>query len=157
MSDPLGPHGLQHVSPLCPPLSPSLLRFISIESVMPSNHLILCHPLLLFPSVFPSIRVFSDEFRIRWSKYWSFSFSSSPSNECPGFISFRIVWFDLLYADKTATSSCRLTASQVSRVSEKSTSVLQHSHISIRQGLIGPVWVTCPPLNQSLRPGGWIL
>ena len=74
-------------------ISLSLLKLMSIESVMPSDHLILCHPLLLLSSIFPSIRVFSIEsaLRIRWSKYWSFSFSSSPSNECPGFISFRIV------------------------------------------------------------------
>ena len=70
---------------------------MSIESVMPSNHLILCRPLLLLPSIFPSIRVFSNEsaLRIRWPKYWSFSFSISPSNEHPGLISFRIDWFVL--------------------------------------------------------------
>ena len=70
---------------------------MSIESVMPSNHLILCRPLLLPPSIFPSIKVFSNEsvLRIRWSKYWSFSFSISPSNEYSGLISFRIDWFDL--------------------------------------------------------------
>ena len=77
--------------------SQSLLKFMSIESVMPSNHLILCHPLLL-PSIFPSIRVFSNEsaLRIRWPKFWSFSFSISPSNEYSGLISFRIDWLDLL-------------------------------------------------------------
>ena len=71
---------------------------MSIESVMPSNHLILCHPLLLLPSIFPSITVFSNEsaLRIRWPKYWSFSFSISPSNEHPGLISFRMNWWDLL-------------------------------------------------------------
>ena len=71
---------------------------MSIESVMPSSHLILCHPLLLLPQVSPSIRVFSNEsaFRIRWPKYWSFSFSISPSNEHPGLISFRMDWLDLL-------------------------------------------------------------
>ena len=76
----------------------SLLKFMSIESMMPSNHLILCHPLLLLPSVFPSIRVFSNEsvLPIRWPKYWSFSFSISLSNEYSGLISFRIDWFDLL-------------------------------------------------------------
>ena len=75
----------------------SLLILMSIKSVMPSNHLILCHPLLL-PSVFPSIRVFSNEsiLRVRWPKYWSFSFSISSSNEYSGLISFRIDWFDLL-------------------------------------------------------------
>ena len=75
----------------------SLLKLMSIESVMPSNHLILCCPLLLLPSVFPSIRVFSNEsvLRIRWPKYWSFSFSISPSNEYSRLISFRIDWLDL--------------------------------------------------------------
>ena len=72
--------------------------YMSIQSVMPSNHLILCHPLLLPPSVFPSIRVYSSELalHIRWPKYWSFSFSISPSNEHSGLVSFRIDWFDLL-------------------------------------------------------------
>ena len=81
-----------------PTISWSLLKFMSIELVMPSNHLILCHPLLLLPS--PSIRVFSSELarRIRWPKHWSFSFSISPSNECSGLIAFRIDWFDLLAA-----------------------------------------------------------
>ena len=84
-----------------PPLSStifqSLLRFMSIESVMLSNHLILCHPFLLLPSIFPNIRVFSIELtlHIRWPKYWSFSFSMSPSNEYSGMISTRIDWFDL--------------------------------------------------------------
>ena len=75
----------------------SLLKLMSIESVMPSNHLILCGPLLLLPSVFPSIRVFSDELalRIRWTKYWSFSVSISPSNEYLGLITFMINWLDL--------------------------------------------------------------
>ena len=76
----------------------SLLRLMFIKSVMPSNHLILRHPLLLLPSIFPSIRVFSSEsvLRIRWPKYWSFSFSISPSNEYSGLISFRMDWLDLL-------------------------------------------------------------
>ena len=86
-------------------ISQSLLKFMSIESVMPSNHLILCHPLLLLPSIFPSIRVFSNESAlcIKWPKYWSFSFS--PSNEYSGLISFRTDWFDL--ADPQA-EICRL-------------------------------------------------
>ena len=75
-----------------------LLKLMSTESVMPSNHLILCRPLLLLPSIFPRIRVFSNEsvLRIRWPKYWSFSFNISPSNEYSGLISFRIDWFDFL-------------------------------------------------------------
>ena len=78
--------------------SQSLLKLMSIESVMPSNHLILCRPLLLLPSIFPSIRVFSNEsvLCIRWPKYWSFSFGISPSNEYSGLISFRMDWFDFL-------------------------------------------------------------
>ena len=81
----------------------SLLRLMSIESVMPSNHLILCHPLLLPPSIFPNIRVFSNEsvLHIRWPKYWSFSFSIISSNEDSGLISFRIDWFDLLAVQGT--------------------------------------------------------
>ena len=85
--------------------SQSLLKLLSIESVMPSNHLILCHPLLP-PSVFPSIRVFSNEsVHIRWPKYWSFSFSISPSNEYSALISFRIDWFELLAVQETEQSS----------------------------------------------------
>ena len=80
---------------------------MSIELVMLSNRLIFCHPLLLLPSVFPSIRVFSNEAapRIRWPKYWSFSFSVSPSSECSGLISFRIGWFDLYAVQETQESS----------------------------------------------------
>ena len=83
--------------------SQSLLKLMSIELVMPSNHLILCHPLLLLPSFFPSIRVFSNEsvFCITWPKYWSFSFSISPSDEYSGLISFRMDWLDLLAAQET--------------------------------------------------------
>ena len=84
----------------------SLLKLTSIELVMQSNHLILCHPLLLQPSVFPSIRVFSNEsfLHIRWPKYWSFSFSISPSNEYSGLISLRIDWFDCLAVQGTFKS-----------------------------------------------------
>ena len=92
-------HGLQHARPPCPITNTqSLLKLMSIESVMPSNHLIFCRPLLLLPSVFPRFRVFSHEsvLRIRWPKYWSFSFNISPSNEYSGLISFRMDWLDLL-------------------------------------------------------------
>ena len=86
--------------------SRSLLKLMSIESVIPSNHLILCHPLLLQPSTFPSIRVFSNELVlcIRWPKYWSFSFSISPSNEYSGLISFRMDWLDLIVVQGTLKS-----------------------------------------------------
>ena len=86
--------------------SRSLPKLMSIESVMPSNHLILCHPLLLPPSIFPSIRDFSSEsvLHIRWPKNWSFSFNISPSNEHPGLISFRMDWLDLLAVQETPRS-----------------------------------------------------
>ena len=88
----------------------SLLKLMSIESVMLSNHLILCHPLLLLPSVFASIKVFSNEsaLRIRWPEYWSFSFSTVPLNEYSGLVSFRIDWFDLLAVQGTLTSLLQL-------------------------------------------------
>ena len=97
-------------------ISQSLLKLMSIESVMPSNHLILCHPLLLLPSVFPSIRVFSNvsALRIRWPKYWRFSFSISPSNEYSGLISFRIDWFDLLAVQDTLKSLLQHHSSKAS-------------------------------------------
>ena len=85
----------------------SLLKLMSIKSGMPSNHLILCHPLLLLPSIFPSIRLFSNELilRIRWPNYWSFSFRNSPSSEYSGLISFKFDWFDLLAVQRTQESS----------------------------------------------------
>ena len=94
----------------------SLLKLMSIESVMPSNHLILCHPLLLLPSVFPSIRVFSSgsALPIRWPKYWRFSFSISPSNEHSGLISFRMDWLDLLAVQGTLKSLLQHDSSKAS-------------------------------------------
>ena len=94
----MAPWSIAHQASLFFTISQSLLKFISIESVMLSNHLILCHPLFLLPSIFPSIRVFSSELalHIRWPKYCSFSFSVSPSSEYSGLISFRMGWLDLL-------------------------------------------------------------
>ena len=106
-SNSLRSHELQHTRLPCPsPNFQSLLKLMSIESVTPSNHLILCRPLLLLPSIFPSIRGFSNEsvLHIRWPKYWSFSFSISPYNEYSGLISFRIDWFDLLAVQGTLKS-----------------------------------------------------
>ena len=99
----------------------SLLRLMSIKLVMPSNHLIFFHPLLLLPSIFPSIRVFSNELVlcIRWPKCWSFSFTISPSNEYSGLISFRIDWFDLLAVQGTLKSLLQHHSSKAS--------ILQHS------------------------------
>ena len=97
-------------------ISQSLLKLMSIESVMSSNHLILCHALLLLPSIFPSIRVFSSEsiLRIRWPKYWSFSFSISPSNEYSGLIAFRMDCFDLLTVQGTLKSLLQHHSSKAS-------------------------------------------
>ena len=94
----------------------SFLRLMSLESVMPSNHLIFCYPLLFLPSIFPSIRVFSNEsvLPIRWPEFWSFSFSISPSNECSGLISFRIDWFDLLSVQGTLKSLLQHHSSKAS-------------------------------------------
>ena len=98
MSDSVTPWTASRQVSLSFTISWSLYKLMSAESVMPSNHLVLCHSLLLLPSIFPNIRVFSNEsaLHIRWSKYWSFSFSISPSNEYSGLISFRNDWFDLL-------------------------------------------------------------
>ena len=103
VSNSLQPHEPQHARPPCPSPTPGVH---SIESVMPSNHLIPCCSLLLLPAIFPSIRVFLNEsaFRIRWPKYWSFSFNISPTNEHPGLISFRMYWLDLLAVQGTLKS-----------------------------------------------------
>ena len=97
---------------------------------MPSNHLILCRPLLLLPSIFPSIRVFSNEsvLHIRWSKYWSFSFSISPSNEHPGLISFRMVWLDLLAVQRTLKSLLQHHSSKASILWHYTFFIVQPSH-----------------------------
>ena len=103
-------------APLSFTISQSLLKFMSTESVMPFNYLILCHPLLLLPSILPSISVFSYELahRIRWSKYWSFTFSISPSNEYSGLLSFRNNWFDLLDVQATIKSLLQCHSSETS-------------------------------------------
>ena len=101
-----------------------------IESVMSPNHFILCHPLLLLSSIFPSIRVFSNEsaLRIRWPKYWSFSFSVSPSNEHPGLISFRIDWLDLLAIQGTLKSLLQHHSSKASILWRSAFFIVQLSH-----------------------------
>ena len=103
---------------------------MSIESVMPSNHLILCHPLLLLSSIFPSIRDFSNEsaLHIRWPKYWSFSFNISPSNEHPGLISFRMDWLDLLAVQGTLKSLLQYYSSKASNLQCSAFFIVQLSH-----------------------------
>ena len=110
--------------------SRSLLKLISIMSVVPSNHLLLCCPLFLPPSVFPSIRVFSSELilHIRWPTYWSFSFSISPSNEHPGLISFRTDWLDLLAVQGTLKSLLQHHSSKASILQHSAFFILQLSH-----------------------------
>ena len=109
---------------------------MSIESVMPSNHLILCHPLLLLPSIFPSIRVFSNEsaLHIRWPKYWSFSFNISPSNEYSGLISFRMDWLDLLAVQRTFKSLLQHHSSKASILQCSAFFTVQLSHPSMTTG-----------------------
>ena len=133
VSDSLRPHELQHEATLSITNSQSLLKLMPIELVMPSSHLILCRPLLLLPSVFPTIRVFSNESapHIKWPKYWSFSFSISPSNEHPGLISFRMDWLDLLVVQGTLKS------------------LLQHHHSSKASVLWHSAFFIVPTLTST--------
>ena len=119
-------------TPGFPVLHRLLLKVMSIESLMPSNHLIVCHPLLLLPSIFPRIRVFSNEsdLRVKWPKFWSFSFNISPSNEYSGLISFRIDWFGLLAVEGTLKS-------------------LLHRHILKASILQFSVFFYCPTHNHT--------
>ena len=128
MSDSLQPTARQ--ASLSITNSRSLPKFMSIESVMPSNHLILCHHFFLLPSIFPSIRVFSNEsaLRIRWPKYWSFSFNISPSNQHPGLISFRMDWLDLLAVQGTLKSLLQLQSSKASILLRSAFFIVQLSH-----------------------------
>ena len=125
---------------------PEFTKPMSIESVMPSNHLFLCHSLLLLPSIFLSIRVFSNEsaLRIRWPKYWSFSFSISPSNEHPGLISFRMVWLDLLAVQGTLKSLPQHHSPKASILRRSAFFTVQLSHPYMTTGktidLTKPCW-----------------
>ena len=129
--DSLQPHGLAHTRPPCPSLTPVhlLSKLMCIESVMPSNHLILYCPLLLLPSVFPSIRIFSNESAlcIRWPKFWSFSFNISPSNEYSGLISFRMDRLDLLAVQGTLKSLLQHRSSRESIVRCSASFIVQLS------------------------------
>ena len=130
MSDSATPWTIARQASLSFTISQSLLKFMSIESVIPSNHLILCHPLLLLPSIFSSIRVFSNEpaLSIRWPKYWSFSFSISASNEYSGLISFRIDRFDLLAVQETLKSLRQHHSSKASILWHSAFLMVQLSH-----------------------------
>ena len=128
-SDSLQPHQLQHARPPCPSTTPGVHSNPSIESVMPSSHLILCRPLLLLPPIPPSIRVFSNESTLhrRWPKYWSFSFSIIPSNEHPGLI-FRMDWLDLLAVQGTLKSLLQHHSSKASILWRSAFFTVQLSH-----------------------------
>ena len=138
MSDSLRPHELQHArqASLSLTISQSLLKLMSIESVMPSNNLILCCPLLLLPWIFPSIRVFSKEsvLRIRCPKYWSFTFNISPSNEHSGLISCRMDWLDLLAVQGTLKSLLQHHSSKASILQFSAFFIVQLSHPYVTTG-----------------------
>ena len=135
-SDSVTPWTAAHQASLFIINSRSLLKLMFTESVMPSNHLILCHPLLLPPSIFPSIRVFSTEsvLRIRWPKFWSFSFSISPSNEYSRLISFRMDWLDLLAIQGTLKSLSNTRVQKHQFFSAQLSLVVQLSHSFMTTG-----------------------
>ena len=137
MSDSLQPHELQHARPPCPSTNSwSSLKLMSIESVMPSSHLILCCPLLLLPPIPPSIRVFSNESTLlmRWPKYWSFSFSFNPSKEHPGLISFRMAWVDLLAVHGSLKNLLQHHSSKASILQHSAFFTVQLSHTYMTTG-----------------------
>ena len=136
MSDSSQPHELRHARPPCPSPTPGVHSDSSIESVMPSSHLIVCCPLLLLPPIPPSIRVFSNEstLRIRWPKYWSFSFSIIPSNEHPGVISFRMDWLDVLAVQGTLKSLLQHHSSNASILWRSAFFTVQLSHLYMTTG-----------------------
>ena len=151
MSDSLWPREPQHTRPPCPSQTPGVYPN-SCPLSQCSNHLILCHPLLLLPSIFPSIRVFSNEsaLRIRWPKYWSLSFDISPPNEHPGLISFRMDWLDLLAVQGTLKSLFQHHSSKISVLLCSAFFIVQLSHpymttgktvVLTRQTFVGKVMV----------------
>ena len=136
MSDSAIPWTAAHQASLSITNSQNLLKLMSIESVMPSNHLILCRPLLLLPSIFPSIRVFSNEsaLYIRWPKYWSFSFNISPSKEYPGLVSFRMDWLDRLAVQGTLKSLLQHHSSKATILLHSAFFIVQLSHPYMTNG-----------------------
>ena len=150
MSDSETPRTAAHQASLSITNSQSLLKLLIMESVMPSNHLVLCHPLLLPPSIFPTIRVLSNEsvLRIRWPKYWSVSFSISPSNEQSGLISSRMDWLDLLAVQGTLKSLLQHHSSKAS--------ILWHSAFFMKVTIyILPTLVIC--LFNYNHPSEWLI
>ena len=138
MSNSLQSRRLQHARLSCPSPTPGACWLVSIELVMPSNRLILCHPLLLLPSISLSIRIFSKEsvLRMRWSKYWSFSFRISPSNEYSWLISFNIDWLDLLAVQGTLKSLLQHHSSKASILRHSAFFVVHLSHPYMTPGKI---------------------
>ena len=160
LSDSFRPHGPQHARPPCPSPTPgSLLKLMSIKLVMLSSHLVLCRPLLLLPSIFPSIRVFSSESAlcIMWPKYWSFSSRISTSNEYSGLISFRIDWFDLLAVQGTLNSFLQHHSSKASSLWYSAFFMVQLSHPYMTTGKTVKVKVTqscltlCDPMEYIVH------
>ena len=147
-------HELQHQASLAIINSPSLLKLTSTESVMPSNHLILCCPLSPLPSIFPRIGVFSNEsvFRIRWPKYWSLTFSISSSNEYSGLISFRIDWFDLLAIQGTVKSLLQHHSSKASILLRSAFFMVQLSHpyTTTRKAIALTIWTFVDKVTSLL-------
>ena len=135
VSGSLQPHGLQHARPPCPLPTPRVYsNSVSVESVMPSNHLILCYPLLLLPPILPSIRVYELVLHIRWPNYWSFSFTISPFNEYSGLISFRMDWLGLLADQGTLKSLIQHHSSKASILLRLAFFIVQLSHPYITTG-----------------------
>ena len=136
VSNSLRPHELQHTRLPCPHYLPGVLELMSIELVMPSNHHILCCPLLLLPSIISSIRVFSNEWSppIKLAKYWNFNFSISPSNKYSMLISFRIDWFDLLAVQGTLKSLLQHHNSKASIIQHSAFFMVQLSYLYITNG-----------------------
>ena len=155
VSNSLQPHGLQHRRlPCCLQISWSLLKLMPIESAMPSNHLILCRPLLLLPSIFSSSRVFSIEsaLHIRWPKYWSFCFSINPSNEYSGLISFRIDWFDFPAVQWTLKSLLQYHSTKASILRCSAIFLVQLSHMYMTTGktIALTIWTSLSSKVMSL-------
>ena len=144
---------MNHQASLSITTSWSLLKLMSIESVMPSNHLILCHPLLLLPSIFPNIRVFSNEsvLHIKWPKYWSFNFSLNPSDEYSGLIPFRMDWLDLLAVQGTLKSLLQHHSSKPSILWCSAFFIVQLT--STGKGNGNPLQYSC--LENPMDGGAW--